>query len=144
MSQNGSSHHVWQGRLAIEAAPPDNAPEAKPLAFSASFELTGAPDAGEMTFLTPLGAIAGKVIWTNDLAQWRTGAKTRNFDGIGSLIQELTGTDVPITALFAWLDGHNLSAPGWKVDLSGFEQGQIVAQRLTPTHQARLRVILER
>jgi outer membrane lipoprotein LolB len=59
------------------------------------------------------------------------------------LIQQLLGTDLPVAALFAWLSGQEVAADGWEVNLAQFDQGKIMAQRLTPLPRAQLRVILD-
>lgn len=69
--------------------------------------------------------------------------ESRKFSDLAQLIEEVLGTDVPVTALFAWLAGHRQEAHGWQVDLSQRTQGKILAHRLSPAPQAELRVILE-
>lgn len=142
-SQNDTNIPNWHGRLAtqVEANPDD--PQSQRQSFSASFELTGSPDAGELTFFTPLGSTAAAIRWTRHVATLESPGDTRSFAGLGPLIQNLLGTDIPVIALFAWLDGQGLQADGWEVDLAQFAQGKIIAQRLTPLPQAQLRLILE-
>ena len=55
----------------------------------------------------------------------------------------LLGTDIPVTALFGWLDGQALTSEGWQVDLSQRDRGKILARRQAPAPQAELRVVLE-
>lgn len=133
----------WHGRLAtqVEANPGD--PLSNRQSFSAAFELTGSPDAGELTFFTPMGSTAAAIRWTPHFATLEAPGDTRTYAGLGPLIQTLLGTDVPVIALFAWLDGHGMQADGWEVDLAQFAQGKIIAQRRTPLPQAQLRLILE-
>lgn len=120
-----------------------NEPDSQSQSFSAAFELTGTPDAGELTFFTPLGSTAAAIRWTAHLATLESQGDTRTYTGLGQLIQNLLGTDVPVAALFAWLDGRDMQADGWVVDLAKFAQGKIIAQRLAPLPQAQLRLILE-
>lgn len=142
-SQNDLDIPSWHGRLAtqVEANPDD--PLSQRQSFSAAFELTGSPDAGELTFFTPLGSTAAAIRWTRQVATLESPGDTRSFAGLGPLIQNLLGTDIPVIALFAWLDGRGLQADGWEVDLAQFAQGKIIAQRRTPLPQAQLRLILE-
>lgn len=142
-SQNNINLPSWHGRLAtqVEANPDD--PLSHRQSFSAAFELTGSPDAGELTFFTPLGSTAAAIRWTPHFATLEAPGDTRSFAGLSPLIQTLLGTDVPVIALFAWLDGRGIQADGWEVDLAQFAQGKIIAQRRTPLPEAQLRLILE-
>lgn len=142
-SQNDIKISSWHGRLAtqVEANPDD--PLSQHRSFSAAFELTGSPEAGELTFFTPLGSTAAAIRWTPQSATLEAPGDTRSFAGLGPLIQTLLGTDVPVIALFAWLDGRAMQADGWTVDLAQFAQGKIAAQRRTPRPEAQLRLILE-
>lgn len=133
----------WHGRLAMQVQASPEEPLSAPQSFSASFELLGTPEAGELTFFTPLGSTAAAIRWTPDLATLESQGQTRIFAGLSPLIQSLLGTDVPVTALFGWLTGENLAAGGWQVNLAQFGQGKIIAQRLSPLPQAELRLILE-
>jgi len=128
--------------MQVEAHPQE--PLSQRQSFSASFELIGTPQAGELTFYTPLGSTAAAIRWTPDMATLESEAQTRIFAGLSPLIQSLLGTDVPVIALFGWLAGQDLQADGWQVNLAEFGQGKINAQRLSPLPQAQLRLILER
>lgn len=142
-SKNYVQAPSWHGRLStqVEANPDD--PLSRRQSFSAAFELTGSPDAGELTFFTPLGSTAAAIRWTPDSATLQAPGDTRNFAGLSPLIQTLLGTDVPVLALFAWMDGRALEADGWEVNLAQFAQGKVIAQRRTPLPEAQLRLILE-
>lgn len=142
-SQNDINMRSWHGRLATQVEANPNDPQSQPQSFSASFELTGSPDVGELTFFTPLGSTAAAIRWTPRFAILEAPGDTRNFAGLSLLIQTLLGTDVPVIALFAWLDGRDMQADGWEVDLAQFAQGKITAQRRLPLPQAQLRLILE-
>ncbi len=133
----------WHGRLATQVESNPNDPLSQRQSFSAAFELTGSPEAGELTFFTPLGSTAAAIRWTPHFATLEAPGDTRNFAGLSPLIQNLLGTDVPVVALFAWLHGRDTRADGWEVDLANFAQGKIFAQRLTPLPQAQLRLVLE-
>ena len=127
---------VWNGRLAltVEGGQP----------FSAGFELKGAPAAGELTLFNPLGGTAGVLVWSPGTAQLRTGGEARQFDSLDALVEEVTGTPLPVGALFDWLDGKPTQVPGWQVDLSQVDQGRLRAQRSEPPPPADLRVAFER
>jgi len=140
--QNDQKYNTWHGRLAIQVQAPSDAPASAAQSFSASFELSGTPDAGELIFLTPLGSTAASIHWSPAEATLATQGQVRTFDGLAPLIQDLLGTGVPVQALFAWLKGQHLAEDGWQVDLTNFAVGKITAQRLTAP-QAQLRLILE-
>lgn len=133
----------WHGRLAMQVEADPGNPLSQRQSFSAAFELTGTPDTGTLTLFTPVGSTAAAIRWTPQLATLASPGDTRTFTGLSPLIQNLLGTDVPVHALFAWLDGRGLQADGWEVDLVQFAQGKITAHRLTPLPQAQLRLILE-
>jgi outer membrane lipoprotein LolB len=126
---------VWSGRLAL------NVDGAQP--FSAGFELKGAPAAGELTLFTPLGGTAGVLAWSPGSASLRSSKETRQFASLDELATEVTGTPLPIAALFDWLEGRATAVPGWQVDVSQVGQGRLRAQRATPPPAADLRVVFE-
>jgi outer membrane lipoprotein LolB len=66
------------------------------------------------------------------------------YESLDALVAQVTGTSIPVAALFDWLRGVATPVPGWKPDLSGLAQGRISAARIDPQPQADLRVLLER
>ena len=126
---------VWSGRLAL------NVDGAQP--FSAGFELKGAPASGELTLFTPLGGTAGVLTWEPGSATLKSGRDTRQFPSLEALATEVTGTPLPIAALFDWLQGRATEVPGWQVDVSQVAQGRLRANRVTPPPAADLRVAFE-
>lgn len=133
---------IWRGRLAVrvDADPPHTEAQS----VSASFELIGRPDQGELTLYTPLGSTAAALSWSVHRAQMRTPHETRDFESLESLIHAATGTSIPVHALFSWLGGDPMNVEGWQADLSQFADGRISAQRLSPPPGAQLRIILDR
>jgi outer membrane lipoprotein LolB len=127
--------------MQVDALP--DAPSPGRQSLSASFEVSGAPDAGELRLFTPLGSTAAVIRWTQHGATLDARGETREFAGLDELTQQVLGASVPAPALFAWLGGRDMAAAGWTVDLSQFAQGQLTAQRSSPLPQARLRLILE-
>jgi outer membrane lipoprotein LolB len=117
-----------------------NAPDQS---FSAAFELQGNAQQGSLLLLTPLGTTAARVRWTAALTTLQSGGETREFPDLQTLINHLLGTDVPVTALFAWLDGQQVEIDGWQVDLTQRTEGKITARRLMPQPMAELRLVLE-
>lgn len=128
----------WSGRMALQwqSTPPQN--------WSASFELQGSAAQGHLVFLSPLGTTLARLSWTPQSAMLVQGQDLVESTDLQSLIQRLTGTDLPITALFAWLAGQATEVPGWQVDLSDHSQGRLTARRNTPAPPALLRIVLER
>ncbi len=112
-------------------------------AFSAAFELQGNAQHGTLLLLTPLGSTAASVRWTAMSATLQSGTETREFPDLQALINHLLGTDIPVTALFAWLDGQPVEIDGWQVDLTRRPEGRITARRTTPMPTAELRLVLE-
>ena len=133
----------WHGRLVMQVQAHPNEPHSQARSFGATFELLGTPDQGELTFFTPLGTTAAAIRWNGHLATLESQGETRTFENLSHLVRQLLGTNVPVPALFAWLNGQDSSADGWQVDLRQFPVGKIVADRLTPLPQAQLRVILD-
>jgi len=122
-------------------ADPDQ-PQSQDQSFSAAFELQGNPDQGELRLFTPLGSTAAGIQWTPGSAVLQSRGETRQYSSLAQLIQRVLGTDVPVTALFAWLAGQTQDVDGWQVDLSARDQGKIVARRAAPALPAELQVLL--
>lgn len=128
----------WSGRLALQlqSTPPQN--------WSASFELQGSAEQGQMVLLSPLGTTLAKLSWSPRSALLEQGADKTESSNLQSLSQKLTGTDLPIHAIFEWLQGQATSARGWYVDLSALNEGRLSARRMAPAPEALLRILLDR
>lgn len=128
----------WSGRMAIQVLrqPPES--------MSASFELQGSAQKGELLMLSPIGTTLARLVWTPDGAQLIQGSKSVESIDLQTLVTRLTGTELPIAALFEWLAGRPAMVPGWQVDLSAHPQGRILAERLMPTPNATVRIVLDR
>ena len=126
--------NVWQGRLALQV---DGQP---PQSLSAGFELRGDPQVGELALSSPLGQVLAVADWGPAGARLRQGGSERRFASVDDMTTELTGTALPLAALFAWLRGQADAPPGWEVDLSAHAEGRLVARRLAPPPQAELRL----
>jgi len=132
----GAGAH-WQGRLAVKVF-------STPVqAFSADFDLQGSPTAGELTLTSPLGASLARMQWTPTTATLNAQGQARTFDSIQELARQITGADLPVTSLFAWLEGRNEAAEGWQVDLQELAQGRIQAHHVEAV-KADLKIILDR
>jgi outer membrane lipoprotein LolB len=137
MSPLDASAH-WSGRMAIQVLkdPPES--------LSASFELQGSAQAGEMVLLSPIGTTLARLEWTPQGARLAQGQQHVDSPSLQKLGARLTGTELPIAALFEWLAGRPAQAPGWQVDLSAHAQGRISAERREPSPAAVLRIALDR
>ncbi len=127
----------WTGRLGlqVESEPPQS--------FFAGFELSGNPQAGELSLSSPLGSTLAVLQWQPGQTLLRQGEQTRRYESLDALAQELTGAAIPVRALFGWLNGTPQAVEGWQADLSRLPEGRLVARRLMPLPTAELRVVLE-
>jgi outer membrane lipoprotein LolB len=136
--QNGLKNEFWAGRISLQV-------QSEPAqSFSASFELKGKPERGELSLISPLGNVLGVLRWSPGEAVLDSGnGKIQRFDSVDDLMAQATGAAVPLPALFAWLQGEPASASGWSADLSRHKDGRIAAKRTDPAPQADLRVVLD-
>ena len=114
-----------------------------PQTTSGSFELSGNAERGALVLLTPLGNIAARVQWSATNASVTQGNQTRQADSLDALTQDLLGTNLPVAALFDWLDGRATQAQGWSADLASHADGKILAHRNDPLPEASLRIVLD-
>ena len=129
---------AWSGRLALQVE--DQAAQS----FSAGFELQGSAESGELKLFTPLGSVLAQMDWAPGRARLQSSGEVRESDSLQALLAQTLGTPIPVAALFAWLQGTQTTASGWKADLSALDSGRLVATRYEPAPQAVLRVVFER
>ncbi len=129
---------LWSGRLAVQVEG-DTA-----RSFSAGFTLAGSAEAGQLLLYSPLGNALAELRWTAQGAVLENRDGRRESASLRQLAQELAGVELPLEALFAWLHGEAMPAPGWQVDLSRLADGRLAAVRHAPAPQATLRLMLER
>lgn len=127
----------WSGRLAVQVDGPS------PQSFSAGFDLTGSPEAGELVLSSPLGNTLATVRWSPGGAEMQQGSLITRRPNLDQLTTELGGTPLPVAALFAWMRGQPLMAQGWEADLSQQPQGRISARRILPEPPAQLRLVFQ-
>lgn len=127
---------IWSGRLSlhVNSQPPSG--------WQASFELSGSATDGELKLLSPLGSVVAKADWDQASATLWRGDTRYDYPNLDSLGTAITGTTLPIAALFDWLQGQATLPDGWSVELQA-QQGRIVAQRHQPQPSATLRIALE-
>ncbi|GAB2727144.1 hypothetical protein GCM10027019_03190 [Melaminivora jejuensis] len=131
----------WSGRLAVQV---EESGDAAAQSFSAGFTLSGSASAGELRLFTPLGNALAELRWAPGHAALRSSDGERASPSLQQLTHELTGVDLPVEALFAWLHGDAVQVAGWQANLSRLGDGRLVAVRHTPAPQATLRLVLER
>ncbi|PJI98852.1 outer membrane lipoprotein LolB [Acidovorax sp. 69] len=137
-SKTVAEEDMWSGRLALQIEGQASQ------SFSAMFELHGNAQNGVLVLLSPLGNRLAQLNWKDGHAQLQSGQETRTSESLDALLQDVTGTRIPIAALFSWLHGTQTTATGWQADLSGIAEGRLVARRDDPAPQATLRIALTR
>jgi outer membrane lipoprotein LolB len=63
------------------------------------------------------------------------------------LITTVTGTALPLPALFDWLAGSKTPIDGWETDLSNIknpDNPRLIAKRISPLPTVELRIALEK
>lgn len=149
------SSSTIQGRLALKVAASAQVPERQ---FSALFVLSGDEQRGQLELNSPLGLTLALAQWQPGRVELRTPQETVVLSDLGTLAERTLGTRVPLEAVFDWLRGrawpqspHRITQGnpshllafeqlGWKIDLRGYAEGALIAQRLeepTITLQAR-------
>ena len=128
------SQAIWRGRLAlsIEQQPPER--------WQANFVLMGSPAEGELHILSPLGTLLAKATWRPDSAAIQRGSTRTAYADTASMTAALTGADLPLSALFAWLQGQDMQVSGWHIEHPATHL--VIAQRETPLPVLKLRIAL--
>ena len=134
---NDPKNAIWAGRISLQVQ------SDPPQSFFAGFELKGTPDKGDLTLVSPIGSVIGVMRWSPGEAVLESGREVRSFASVDALLAQVTGAAIPVTALFAWLEGTNTSQYGWTADLSQQSTGRITAKRVDPAPQAELRIVLD-
>ena len=127
----------WSGRLALQVA------SEPPQQWFANFELQGSAERGELLLFSPIGSTLAQLNWTPQTADLNQGGRQWSSGSLDDLTTRLSGTNLPIAALFEWLAGRPAPVPGWQADLSGHAQGRLLAQRSQPAPAATLRIVLD-
>jgi outer membrane lipoprotein LolB len=115
-----------------------------PQAFSAGFELSGNSSQGQLLLNSPLGTAVASAQWTAEQAVLRSGSDARHYRSMEELLTHATGAALPLAALFDWLTGVPTPVAGWDTDLSGLNQGRLLASRQNPEPTVQLRILLDR
>ena len=136
MPSTPAEENSWTGRIALQIDGQASQ------SFSAMFELRGTAQAGGLVLLSPFGNRIAQLDWKDGHAQLVSGQDSRTSDSLDTLLQDVTGTRIPVTALFSWLKGTQASATGWQADLTGIADGRLTARRDDPQPTATLRIAL--
>jgi outer membrane lipoprotein LolB len=134
----------YQGRIALRIA------SDPPQSLYAGFSLNGDAQTGDLTLNTPLGNTVAQLTWTPQSAILKANNETKEYPSAGALIENVTGTAIPLSALFDWLAGKNTVAEGWEIDLSDMKPDnanndtaqRLVAKRTSPLPTAELRIAI--
>lgn len=127
--------------------------------FTAGFELHGSPARGRLDLLGPLGTLQARADWHDGHATLQSGDERRVYASVGELGRDLLGEELPLEALFDWLDGRpwarvealprpDGAGPGfvqldWLVDLARQEDGLLRLQHLWRVPVVTLRLKLD-
>ena len=131
------------GRIAVRV-PAQGAEPAR--AVGAAFELQGNAERGTLRLLSPLGTTIAQAQWAPQQARLVSAEGTVDFADMDALTQQMLGEALPVAALFDWLRGRPRSGAantpasepsgfaqlGWRVDLSRWAEGWVLAQRQEP------------
>lgn len=146
---------VAAGRLAVRVDPGEFGEP--PRISSAAFELSGAPERGELRLASPLGTTLAVARWQPGGVWLEAEGRTREFADLDELSREVIGEVVPLAALFHWVRRQPWpgapAAPlagaagfeqlGWAVHTDRADEGLIVAERRTPPPPVTVRVKLD-
>jgi outer membrane lipoprotein LolB len=147
LEQNNGATKVlsYQGRLSIRIA------SDPPQSLYAGFSLNGDAQTGDLTLNSPLGNTVAQLSWTPQSAVLISNNETKEYPSTSALIEQATGTAIPLSALFDWLAGIETRVMGWEVDFSQMKTDQradepqrLVAKRTSPLPEADLRIAIDK
>jgi outer membrane lipoprotein LolB len=136
----------YQGRLSLRIA------SDPPQSLYAGFSLNGDTQTGNLTLNSPLGNSLAQLSWTPQSAVLKANNETKEYPSTSALIEHVTGTAIPLNALFDWMAGKDTPAEGWEIDLSAMKSQntrdetvqRFVAKRMSPLPTAELRIAIDR
>jgi outer membrane lipoprotein LolB len=143
------------GRLALQV---DAMADRPAQSISASFDLRGSAEQGELRLSTPLGTTLAAAFWAPGVARLVTPQGEKRFADLDALSRDAFGENLPLRALPDWLQGRpwpGAAEParalqpgpgfvqlGWTIDLARFDSGQLQATHAGPP-AVRLRAQLD-
>lgn len=127
----------WSGRISlqVQSDPPQQ--------LNASFGLQGAAQQGQLAVYSPFGTTLATLTWSAQEAVFQQGDRQQRFDSIATLTERLTGTSLPMTELFDWLNGQPTHVAGWQTDVSQLASGWLFATRTSPAPTVLLKIKLD-
>ena len=130
------------GRFAVRV---DGTDGAAARSVTATFELLGSANTGQLNLSTPLGSVLAQARWAPGQVVLVTPKGETNYPDLNALTREILGEGLPVAALFDWLRGRPwpgaVSTPmsavgeigfeqlGWVVDLTRIDEAWVVARR---------------
>jgi outer membrane lipoprotein LolB len=112
--------------------------------MAAGFELRGNPSQGELQLFSPFGSTLAVLSWTpNQASLQQHGTQQQNSGSLDDLVAQATGAQIPVMALFDWLNDIPTAVKGWQADLSHLSEGRLQVQRLEPLPAVELRLKLD-
>lgn len=133
----GQLSHEWSGRISVQmqSVPPQQ--------MSASFSLQGLPQSGQLDLYSPIGTALATLQWNPQEAFLQQGNQRERFDSLATLTEQVTGTQIPLSELFDWLNGIATPVAGWQADVSELSNGLLTATRSSPAPRVLLRIKLD-
>jgi outer membrane lipoprotein LolB len=127
---------VREGRLFLRV---DSDP---PTLTQADISLEGTPEAGQLTLYGPLGITQGQLRWSPNEAVWSRGQEERRFGSLDLLLTQTLGTALPVSTVFAWIEGRAVRLDGWDLVSLPSPEAPLVARRRYPAPTLELRLRL--
>ena len=155
--------HVWSGKLGVRTDPAPNQPARS---MSGTFELSGNASSGQLVLTSPIGTTIARARWSDPVGTQGAPSKieleadggTTHYATLEDMMQHAIGDQLPLAAMFDWLDGRPWPAApvqrgadgssfdqlGWHVDLSQLAGNRLIdAQRPQPAPVLHVRVKLD-
>ena len=155
--------HVWSGKLGVRT---DAAPDQPARSMSGTFELSGNASSGQLVLTSPIGTTIARARWSDPVGTQGGPSKieleadggTTHYATLEDMMQHAIGDQLPLAAMFDWLDGRPWPAApvqrgadgssfdqlGWHVDLSQLAGNRLIdAQRPQPAPALHVRVKLD-
>ena len=155
--------HVYTGRLAVRTDAATNLPARS---VTGQFELSGNASDGQLILTSPIGTTVARARWSDPTGALGEPSKieleadgaTTRYTTLEQMMQRALGDQLPLAAMFDWLDGRPWTAApvqrgadgssfdqlGWHVDLSQLTGNRLIdAQRALPVPALHVRVKLD-
>jgi outer membrane lipoprotein LolB len=144
----------------------DAAPNLPARSVSGQFELSGNASSGQLILTSPIGTTVARARWSDPVGtqgvpstiELEADGGTTHYATLEEMMQRAIGDQLPLPAMFDWLDGHpwpggagaarrdgaSFDQLGWHVDLSQLADNRLIdAQRALPAPTLHVRVKLD-